>query len=193
MWRRSRKTDVVPAEEDSPPRLKGAVRQARIEVAERTSVVVDLRDAEVARLEILNDKLDPIFAEIPAGIDLFDRGISRGDTPRLWIDAVAHVAMGHDKRVYRLVQDTSYGRRVLAEAGEVEPIVEAVTQYIARRLVERERSLASATPSEGWSDAKAERRHWRWNVAKAFVIGIVIGVLVLFSIAWMLAPDPYPY
>lgn len=167
------------------------MRQARIEVAERTSVVVDMRDAEVARLEILNEKLDPIFAEIPAGIDVFDRGISRGDTPRLWIDAVAHVAMGHDKRVYRLVQDTSYGRRVLAEAGEVDPIVEAATQYIARRLVERERSLASTTPAEGWSDTKAERRHWRWNVVKAFFIGVMIGVLVLFSIAWMLAPNPY--
>src|SRR6187551_1782334 len=105
MWGRSGKTDAPSApEEDSPPRLKVAVRQARIEVAERTSVVVDLRDAEVARLEILNEALDPIFAEIPPEIDLFDRGISRGDTPRLWVDAVAHVMMGRDKRVYRLVQ-----------------------------------------------------------------------------------------
>src|SRR6476659_11317189 len=85
-----------------PTRLRDALRQARIEAAERTSVVVDLRDAEVARLEILNEALDPIFAEIPPEIDLFDRGISRGDTPRLWLDAVAHVMMGRDKRVYRL-------------------------------------------------------------------------------------------
>ncbi len=29
-------------------------------------MVVDLRDAEVARLEILNEALDPLFSEIPA-------------------------------------------------------------------------------------------------------------------------------
>lgn len=189
MWGRSRKTDA-PSEEDSTPRLKTAVRQVRIEVAERTSVVVDLRDAEVARLEILNEALDPIFAEIPSEIDLFDRGISRGDTPRLWLDAVAHVVMGRDKRVYRLVQDTSYGRRVLEEAGEVGPIVGAVTQYIARRLVERERSLAALTPQppkETSRDIKAERRHWRWNAVKAFFVGLFAGIVALFAVAWMLA------
>jgi hypothetical protein len=188
MWGRSRKTDVAP-EEDSSPRLKGAVRQARIEAAERTSVVVDLRDAEVARLEILDEALDPVFAEIPSEIDLFDRGISRGDTPRLWLDAVAHVMMGRDKRVYRLVQDTSYGRRVLEESGEVGPIVEAATKYIARRLVERERSLAapSQVGKEAWRDIKAERRHWRWNAIKAFFFGLILGILALFIVAWMLA------
>jgi hypothetical protein len=166
------------------------VRQARIEAAERTSVVVDLRDAEVARLEILNEALDPVFVEIPAGIDLFDRGISRGDTPRLWLDAVAHVMMGRDKRVYRLVQDTSYGRRVLVESGEVEPIVEAATQYIARRLVERERALAGQSQQmgrEAWRDIKTERRHWRWNAAKAFFFGLILGILALFAVAWTLA------
>ena len=193
MWGRSGKTDAPAApEEDSPPRLKVAVRQARIEVAERTSVVVDLRDAEVARLEILSEALDPIFAEIPPEIDLFDRGISRGDTPRLWLDPVAHVMMGRDKRVYRLVQDTSYGRRVLEESSEVEPIVQAVTNYVARRMVERERSLAAqpAAGKEAWRDIKAERRHWRWNAFKAFFFGLVLGILALFIVAWMLASAP---
>ena len=62
------------------------MRKARVDQAERTGVVVDLHDAEVARLELLNEALDPVFAEIPAEVDLFDRGISRGETPRLWID-----------------------------------------------------------------------------------------------------------
>jgi hypothetical protein len=189
MWGRSRKTDAPSApEEASSPQLKTAVRQARIEAAERTSVVVDLRDAEVARLEILNEALDPIFAEIPPEIDLFDRGISRGDTPRLWLDAVAHVMMGRDKRIYRLVQDTSYGRRVLEENSEVGPIVDAVTNYVARRLVERERSLAAQPQvgTETWRDVKAARRHWYWNVVKAFFFGLIIGIVALFTVAWML-------
>src|ERR1044071_7452292 len=114
-------------------RLRDALRIARIEAAERTSVVVDLHDAEVARLELLNEALDPIFAEIPAEVDLFDRGISRGENPRLWIDVIAHVAMGRDKRVYRFLQDSRFGRIVIAESHDVPVIVQAVTDYVARR------------------------------------------------------------
>src|SRR3954471_24556209 len=124
-----------------PTRLRDALRQARIEAADRTGVVVELRDAEVARLEILNDALDSLFAEIPPGVEMFDRGISQGDTPRLWIDMVAHVLMGRDKRMYRFVQDTRFGRIVLAESHDTAVIVEAVTDYVARRMIEREHAM----------------------------------------------------
>src|ERR1700729_565156 len=126
-----------------PIRLRDALRQARIEAADRTGVVVDLRDAEVARLEILNEALDPLFKEVPDNVDLFDRGVSQGVTPRLWIDVVAHVVMGRDKRIYRFVQDTRYGRKVLAESHDVPVIVKAITDYIARRMVEREQALVT--------------------------------------------------
>src|SRR3972149_4374665 len=113
MWGRRDKAEA--AKPEAPGSLKVAVREARIEAAERSAVVVDLRDAEVARLELLNEALDPLFAEIPSEVDLFDRGVSKGDVPRLWVDVIAHVAMGPDKRQYRFVQDTRYGRTVLAE------------------------------------------------------------------------------
>src|SRR6202165_5924656 len=102
------------ASQPRPIRLRDALRQARIEAADRTGVVVDLRDAEVARLEILNEALDPLFAQIPDTVDLFDRGISQGETPRLWIDIVSHVVMGRDKRIYRFVADSRFGRIVIA-------------------------------------------------------------------------------
>jgi hypothetical protein len=138
MWGRKPKSDA-PAKEAQPPSpLKEAMHQARVEAAERTGVVVDLRDAEVARLELLNEALDPVFAEVPPEVDLFDRGISRGETPRLWIDAVTHVAMGRDKRGYRFLHDSRMGRHVLAESHEIPVIVQAVTTYVARRLVERQ-------------------------------------------------------
>src|SRR5262245_5411448 len=124
--------------------LKDAVREARIEAAERSGVVVELRDAALARLELLNEALDPLFSDIPDGVDLFDRGVSRGDNPRLWIDVIAHVEMGRDRREYRFVQDTRYGRAVLAEAHEIQDIVQAVTRYVARRLVERDRALGDS-------------------------------------------------
>ncbi len=95
------------------------MRQARIDSAERTGLVLEMRDAEAARLEILNEALDPVFAEIPQGVEIFDRGVSRGEVPRLWIDIVAYVLMGRDKRTYRFVQDTRYGRKVLHETADV--------------------------------------------------------------------------
>jgi hypothetical protein len=162
-----------------PIRLRDALRQARIEAADRTGVVVDLRDAEVARLEILNDALDPLFAQVPDSVDLFDRGISQGETPRLWIDVVAHVLMGRDKRIYRFVQDTRYGRIVLAESHDVPVIVDAVTDYVARRMVEREQALSTTSASE-----PALPRKRRRSVYWSFAFGFILGALALFALAF---------
>jgi len=182
MWGRKSKAATTEGESNQPSPLKEAVHAARIEAAERTSVVVDLRDAELARLELLNEALDPLFAQIPPEVDLFDRGVSRGDTPRLWIDAVAHVAMGRDKRMYRFLHDTRIGRRVLAESHEIQDIVKAVTGYVARRLVERERAL-DEDPEFITRVAKPEaartlrrRRRGRWGT---FVLGFIFGAIAL--------------
>ena len=189
MWGRTRKTIDADAVEILPPEpLKEAVRQTRIELAEQSAVVVDLRDAELARIELLNEALDPLFAEIPKGVDLFDRGISRGDTPRLWIDAIAHVAMARDKRRYRFVQDTRYGRKVLAEGTDVAEIVKAVTHYVAARLIERERELASDTtqlnPPPLPPPAPRRRRGRAWL---AFLVGVLAGAGLLFAALWVAA------
>src|SRR6201746_966556 len=161
---------------EKPMRLRDALRQARIEAADRTGVVVDLRDAEVARLEILNEALDPLFEQIPDRVDLFDRGISQGENPRLWIDVVAHVAMGRDKRIYRFVQDTRFGRIVIAESHEVAAMVDAITDYVARRMVEREHALV-ATPMPEPVVAEKPRRSGFWT----FVLGFILGALALFG------------
>jgi hypothetical protein len=169
-----------------PGRLKDAIREARIEAAERTGVVVDLRDAELARLGLLYEALDPLFAEIADEVQLFDRGISYGDTPRLWLDAIAHVEMGRDKRTYRFLQDTRYGRRVLTEANDIEGIVQAVTKYVARRLVERERALAEdAIPTPEKRVAERFRRRPSWRAVAAFALGLVAGGGVLLVAAWL--------
>jgi hypothetical protein len=161
-----------------PVRLRDALLKARIEAADRTGVVVDLRDAEVARLEILNDALDPLFAQVPEQIDLFDRGISQGDTPRLWIDVVAHVMMGRDKRMYRFVQDTRFGRIVLAESHDVPVIVEAVTDYVARRMVEREHAMV-VMPEAKPAVVEKPRRSRIWS----FLLGFILGAAALFGLA----------
>jgi len=189
MWgRRSKSAAASEAERHSP--LREAMHQARVEAAERTSVVVDLRDAEVARLELLNEALDPLFAEVPTEVPLFDRGISRGDTPRLWIDAVAHVAMGRDKRIYRFLHDTRVGRRVLAESHEIPDIVQAVTSYVARRLVERERALdedPDFIARVGRQEALRERHRRRWRALGALVFGFLLGLFALLLAGVLLA------
>jgi len=180
MWGRKGRSAATAGQSERPSPLKAAMHAARIEAAERTSVVVDLRDAEVARLELLNEALDPLFAEIPPEVDLFDRGVSRGDTPRLWIDAVAHVAMGRDKRMYRFLHDTRVGRRVMVESHEIADIVKAVTDYVARRLIERERALDEdpdfitriARP-EAVRTLRRRRRSGWGTLALGFVLGVI--------------------
>src|SRR5581483_2685567 len=166
MWGRKRKAEAAvkePSPASSP--LKEALHQARVEAAERTSVVVDLRDAEVARLELLSEALDPLFADIPSDVDLFDRGISRGETPRLWIDTVAHIATTRDKRGYRFLHDSRMGRHVIAESHDIPDIVQAVTTYVARRLVERQQALAAEPAPGARAPAEARPRRGRfWRV-----------------------------
>jgi len=194
MW--GRKTPepapVVEAKPDEKPpqRLRDALRQARIESAERTGVIVDMRDADLARLEILNEALDPLFKDIPDDVELFDRALSRGDQPRLWVDAVAHVDMGRDKRTYRFVQDSRYGRKILAESAEPDEIVEGVTKYVARRIIERERALAADERPLAQDPVRDVRwrRRMRWRAFRAFVYGLVLGVAaVIGTLALLIA------
>ena len=183
MWEPKKSESETETTQTEHP-LKDAVREARIEAAERSGVVVDLRDADVARLELLNEALDPLFKEIPGDIELFDRGLSRGDVPRLWIDVVAHVEMGRDKRQYRFMQDTRYGRAILAESYEVPALVQAITRYVARRMVERERALSDdATRGVAQSVLRRTRNQRRWRAVRIFIYGLLAGVATLVALA----------
>jgi hypothetical protein len=135
-----KKADPV---KNAPPSLTAAIRRARIEGAEQNQAVADLRDAEVGRLQLLEEAIRPIIDQTPSGVDLFDAGIAYGERPRLFIDMIGFVEMGHDRRTYRFLQDTRHGRVLIAETERIDRVVAAITNYVARRLVERERALAS--------------------------------------------------
>ena len=92
--------------------------------------------------------------------------------------------MGRDKRVYRFVQDTRYGRKVLAEANEIPDIVKAVTHYVALRVIERDKALA-ADPIG--SAAMVDTGRSGWRTAWVFLLGLIVGCGVVFAALWAAA------
>ena len=129
--------------------LASALRRARVENAEHSSARVDVRAAEIARLEMLAEALAPVLAQAPEDCDIFDIAIAPGATPRLFIDQIGFVEMDSDRRTYRFLQDTRHGRITLLESDRVAALVEAITDYIAHRLIEREKALAIDYASGG--------------------------------------------
>ncbi len=178
--------------------LKAAVRRARIEESERSDVAHELRAAEVSRLDILRERLEPVFSQVPKEADLFDHGLVAGERPRLYVDMVAFIEMSRDRRTYRFLLDTRFGRKLLSESEDPGVIAEAATAYLGRRLIERERALASALEEDlGLARGKlelespprelksipvfTEREAKRsWNAASAFLIGLMIGLILFF-------------
>ena len=138
--------------------LRQAMRRASVDNAERAGVVSDLRAACLARLGLLQDALEPLVAQIPQTVDLFDMAVLPGLTPRLFIDVIGFVEMGRDARAYRFFQDTRHGRELIVESAEIDRLVDAVTDYVARRLVERERALAGSSSEARASVSSSEAR-----------------------------------
>ena len=138
--------EPVPASRAREPiSLKAALRRARLESAERGEAQDDVKGAEIARLDLLREQLEPVFAQLPDDCDLFDLGLIQGDRPRLFVDMIAFVELTRDRRGFRFLQDTRNGRVLLAESDQTDAMTQAVADYLARRLIEREKALAAAT------------------------------------------------
>ncbi len=102
--------------------------------------------------------------------------------------------MGRDKRVYRFVQDTRYGRKVLAESVNIPEMVEAVTKYVAQRLIEREQAMAVTAMTPAIGDVRREalfvRRLRRRRAIRAFLFGLFAGFVTLIAAALLFGPRP---
>ena len=121
--------------------LKAAVDAVRNRQADQRDVVVDLGEAEKARLDLLATELLPLFEEIDDADDRFELAVSRGDRPRMWIDMTTFVTMGHDKLSYRLLKDTRMGRIVMAETDKMQKMADFVSEYVAEKVIEREKMI----------------------------------------------------
>jgi hypothetical protein len=120
-----------------------AMSQARMELSDREGVKSEARTYGAARLEALRKKLAPLYAAIPRDVEMFDLGLVAQDRPRLFVDIIAFIEMNRDQTAYRFLQETRAGRVTLAETGDDRVMIDHVTHYVARRLVERERALAA--------------------------------------------------
>ena len=172
--------------------LKRAVREVRIAHAERSDVVVELREAEQARLELLAESLEGVFDDLPQDHEQLLLGVLPGQPPRFWVDATSFVVMGRDKRQYQFVKDTRLGRTVLAESSNAETIADAVTRYVAERIVEREQAIEA-----DWLTAAIRKRRgggvsWLsggdnqaliWALS-GFGLGMIAGMFLLLAYAW---------
>jgi hypothetical protein len=181
---------------DNVRRLADAVRDVKNAAADRGEVVVELREAQRTRLELLAAELKPVFDEVPAEIDSFDFAISSGLQPRLWIDAVSHVTMGRDRRTYRFLKDTRLGRVVLAESADMKPVADQVTRYVAERMVERQQLMdggieplrTGGAEVPAMSPYAAERAKSPWPAILSgiglVVAGGLIGLAITAALLW---------
>jgi hypothetical protein len=185
---------------DQSKKLSDAIRDVKNAFADRDDVVVDMREAHRMRLDLLAAELAPVFADVPADMDNFDFVVSSGLQPRLWIDAVSHVAMGRDRRTYRFLKDTRIGRVVLAESTDMKPVADSVTRYVAERIVERQRmmeggvepaiaGMTRAVVPEAEPPLRATTRSKRWSaflsglglVAAGALVGLVVSVALFWD------------
>ena len=176
--------------------LAEAMDRVRNDQASRDDVVVDMKQASHARLELLAQDLQPVFQDVPDDNDQFEFALTNGENARLWIDMTSFVRMGRDRRVYEFVKDTRMGRQILGETDDRAKMSRIVTHYIAERMLERQRMIEGdwvAMANYDFSDdADAESEMTVapqakgdfWGIFMWMVIGVVLGAAAMVLWAW---------
>lgn len=164
--------------------LRDAISHARLEEAQNIDSTLDLRSTELARLELLQSSLEPVFKDVPPREDRFELALVPSTPARLWIDMLAFIEFDPEAELYRLVRNERRGRRVLVESGDASVIRGRVTEYVARQIVVRERELAGLADIPPRS--RRPRRLRIGLIMAAFVIGVLTGVVGLFALGWLL-------
>jgi hypothetical protein len=174
---------------DEPSRLGRALRKARTEQADYLDAIEDVRAAETVRLQVLADDLNPVLEDLPEGIDQIHCVVVPGDPPRLWIDMLAYVVIDEDGRSFRFLQNSGGRRTTLFETADRAEMCDAITGYIAHRVIDREREATLALartlgrPEGGYTGAA---------LLLAWICGFAVGVLALFIIGVIIAGAPGP-
>ncbi|MFO7478478.1 MAG: hypothetical protein R6X03_09070 [Methyloceanibacter sp.] len=168
--------------------LREAIRQARVEEAEQLDLAADLRDGEMARLELLMAELEDIFDELPSDDDRFNLVLVPSRPARLWIDLFTYAAIDDLSGAYLLVRNSENGRRTLFSSNNVAETADRITRYVAQEIVRRER-LAGALAETAKVDLGGVERGAAKApigvVMAAFGIGLLTGAAGLFVAVWL--------
>jgi hypothetical protein len=107
------------------------------------------------------------------------------------------VRMGRDRRQYEFVKDTRMGRQMLGETDEREKMARMVTNYVAERMLERERliegdwvamknydfSEGENAPSENAPVSRDNKSDF-WSVLFWMLVGVALGAAAMVLWAW---------
>ena len=170
--------------------LSEAIRKARLEEAEHLDRTADLRDSEIARLELLKADLETVFAELPPHDDRFNLALVPSRPARLWIDLFTYAAIDEASGAYLFVRNSEEGRRTLYSSTNVADLADRITRYVAREIVRRERleaALAEAPRIEPLTAPRPSGINLSVVIA-AFAIGLLAGAAGLFATVWLTAP-----
>lgn len=168
--------------------LREAIRNARLDEAERIDVTADRRDGEIARLELLKAELETVFADIPAQDDRFNLALVPSRPARLWIDLFTYVAIDDSTNAYLFIRNSENGRRTLFSATNVADMVDRITDHMAREIVRRQRlEMALLEPSLREKIVmQGENSGPRTGVVLwAFIVGLLTGAMGLFAAVWL--------
>jgi len=170
--------------------LREAIRTARLEEAEHLDRTADLRDSEIARLELLKADLETVFAELPPHDDRFNLALVPSRPARLWIDLFTYAAIDDASGAYLFVRNSEEGRRTLYSSTNVTEMADRITRYIAREIVRRERLEAALgeLPQLGPLNEPRASGASMGVVIAAFVVGLLAGAAGLFAAVWLSAP-----
>ena len=175
--------------------LSKSMERMKSRHADRDDVVIELNQSQLSRLELLARDLQPVFEQLPDDNDQFEFALTKGETPRLWIDMSTYVRMGAMPHQYELIKDTRMGRTILATSTDKARIGQVVTDYMADKILERERLIegewismsgyqfdSEEDADVGQNIVQPKRSGWRsflW-----FCIGGIISLGSLFAWIW---------
>jgi hypothetical protein len=168
--------------------MEQPLHRARLAEAAHFDAVLEIRDAQTLRLQVLKDDMTPIVAGLKESGDYISLALVPDEPPRLWIDLTSYVVMAPDPRTYRLVQDTSEGHQVLAETTELAEMVNHLKMFIAQRTVARQRALLTGEQQTAALTGKG--RHSTAALILAWLAGFSLGVLALLAVGIMMTKTP---
>ncbi|MFK7902092.1 MAG: hypothetical protein AB8B49_04535 [Nitratireductor sp.] len=180
--------------------LATAMDHVKNDQATRDDVVVEMKQAAFSRLELLAKDLKSVFDDVPEDNEQFEFALTKGEAARLWVDMTSFVRMGRDKRVYEFVKDTRMGRTIIAKSEDRQRVGEAVTSYVAERILERERAIEgdwlslknysfeedeAAETSDNFTIDKSEKQSgYGWKYVGWTLLGLCLGAGAMLAWAW---------